>query len=1154
MTFSVLDRDQSVRQNILLEASAGTGKTFAIENIVARLLIESEGEALPLEKILVVTFTRAATRELKNRIRSTIEKNLSFLKQKVLSPDGCPDYLLAYIEKGEEAIDRAKRLLEQAIFLFDRAQIHTIHGFCWRMLKHFALEANISFNARSCEETSQHEIKLLRGIRDFLRTQLLMPDYSTQQLKILMKMCKRREDLLAEEILKEVAKGICVTPLPSFAQLYSTFLECVGKLPSFSEDKIVDDMLFHAGAYKGLHSRDGRVKDGFLNQVQRLASLLAKGTWSVADFDCLIEDGLFFVEAFDSSNLKVKKNSSALHQLHYPDLLKTLQITLGPIVSQARNPAAIFSRVVNDCRMFLQEYHEQQELFGHNDLLTKMRRATTLPAFAKQVRNSFSAVIVDEFQDTDPIQWEIFSNLFCGGKSEWNGFLQLVGDPKQSIYAFRQADIYTYLSAAHRLGPEAHATLDTNFRSQPPLVQALNTLFNAAYHIFPLPRLSQALPFREVKAGKVDVSVNGSPLTFLVAKCENRSLSSVEEDYFFPAIARELIQLNNMGITFNQSAVLVADRYQADRLAAYLREKSIPVRPQRGNDLSKSPVVDAMRELLDGILHYHHRSSLYAALGGRVVGITHQELRELEANQQLLPIIEQCHYLRSLLKEQGFCRFYPALMASTLFRKSILEKMLGESGGHAFYREWQDLADLLIAEERSQNLTPYGLIAFLDQLDSFARESGEVLLSHVDPDDRGVSILTTHISKGLEYDVVFALGLTKTTKASEHRLITVEDRLYAPHDKDDVLYKKYCEEQDAEKMRQLYVALTRAKLRLYVPVIIYDKPKDIQLGSASPTELLLARLGGGGNYEEIYQRIGREDGSALAALVETHPSLMTVSSLEKVNSTIHYNPKDEPVVLIPPSLISIPTVDEVIQSFTSMTTANGDKESIRDHELGLENSAPHDFLSVVKSPHTLPAGNETGVLLHKIFEFISFHSVKQYRDRCAFEEVIAPFVKHTPFEKWRDVIAHMVYDALTTPLIGSSPAFCLADVGPKCIYREMPFLYPCESHSIGFDGCTIKSGFLKGVIDLFFVHQGKYYLLDWKSNWLGNDRSHYQEANLKQTMQQHQYYLQADIYAKAMARYLKLFDKRPFEEIFGGTYYLFLRGIGPNTGVLLCQH
>src|ERR1700733_933837 len=180
-TFNVLDRHLDIHRNYLLEASAGTGKTFSIENIVVRLLLE--GKMLSLEKILVVTFTRAAVRDLKNRIRANIEKALNFLISK---PHVGPDYLLKICEEGEASTTFARRRLEQALLIFDQAQIFTIHSFCARALSENVFESNMRVDSVLSDEPLSRTM-LLGIIKDFFRTEIRPEIYSPAQLKLVLK-------------------------------------------------------------------------------------------------------------------------------------------------------------------------------------------------------------------------------------------------------------------------------------------------------------------------------------------------------------------------------------------------------------------------------------------------------------------------------------------------------------------------------------------------------------------------------------------------------------------------------------------------------------------------------------------------------------------------------------------------------------------------------------------------------------------------------------------------------------------------------------------------------------------------------------------------------------------------------------------------------
>lgn len=1150
MAFNILDRNHLLHRNAFLEASAGTGKTFTIENIVVRLLLEEP--PFTLEKILIVTFTRAATRDLKERVRGNLEKCLELLKVNSLAE--IPDYVAAILEKGEEEGRKAIKRIEIALHSFDQAQIFTMHGFCWRMLKNHALEGGISVETASSEENTLTTTKLLQAIRDFLRTEL--EEFSQEQLKILVKRIGGDIDKLQQELLQIANRGIEILSPPSYRELFEQFSCSMAKLQVhhlLNSEKILDDFYSLVPAFKGLCDKNKQVHPSAVEKVQRFAKLFDKRQWTTEDFEILIADGLFWLEAFDAENLSKKATLPSF--LNYPDLFSLLQCELSPIVSQGRNPIFIFARLASDCQKFLRRFQEAEEMVGHSDLLLQMRRAVADEAFKKKVRGNYSAVIVDEFQDTDPHQWAIFSQLF-NPKQGWEGFLYLVGDPKQSIYAFRQADIYTYLEAARSLESDSFATLDTNYRSQPILVEALNVLFGAADGLFPLPGENDNLSFRPVKAGKAenrDFSDGKPGVVFWEIKGDKKySLKAYEERYFFPAIARELVRLNAEDqISFHQCAVLVADRFQATRLSDYLKQAGIPTRKQRSQPLSQSSALEAMREVLQGILNYRDDSLLKIALAGCVIGMNLDELKLLKAEAKYQQLIEFIDPLRRHLIEGGFGAFYPRFMQAVWHPdgKSVLERMLQREAGEEFYREWQDIADLLIEEEAHQRLSAGGLVAFLDQFAALANNDEERLKGYMDPEQEGVFILTTHVSKGLEFDVVFTLGLINRTKQSIDRpiLLTHKDKQYlgAAIDSNDPNYLKHCEESDAEKMRQLYVALTRAKLRVYIPMVFPESGVSIDMGTASPMELLLSRFGAAHlDYRGLYERLTHYDISAFEKVIEENKGLICCKSLPDSNlPEKHKNISDSPQLVQPPA-ITINKNPQFIHSFTSLTQGSESPENELPQNLEIlietknDQSMPHEFLVESMNAHTLPAGNETGILLHKLLENLTFSRVKEFESSDDLIPWMRHYIQNSPFERWEKVIAHMIYTTLTTPLPHSTPSFCLADLSPRKIYRETEFLYSASD-----------SEMFKGVIDLLFEYEGKYYLLDWKSNWLGPSQEYYSQDGMSQAMRVHQYGLQAKIYVEALQRYLKIFHQGPFEDMFGGVYYIFLRGVGPNTGI-----
>ena len=724
-SFDVLDSAVSVHRHLLLEASAGTGKTFAIENIVLRLLLETpEGHAEPLtiDQILVSTFTKAAAKDLVERIRGNLTRALTGIDRHL---SGCaadlPEYLLAFLTADQGNGAKAKRRLERALLDFDQAQIFTLHSFCWRMLRTFALEAGVSLDASSQEEGGGVAARKRQAVRDFLRTELLPQQYHSSQLKILLKAAGGNPESLVDSLCKQIDSGTFFKSYSSFAELLHQFQEAMRRIASqFEPEKIFSDFIKAAPFYNGLYDRSRQLKPAVIQKVEWFASLFAKKHWESEEFAPLIEEGIFLLEALDPSKLAAKKTPPT--DLCYPHFLEVIRQQLRPIVSQAREGKILFARLAGECRQFWERCRREEELFGHQDLLHEMKETLKNPHFAEKIRAHYRAVIVDEFQDTDPIQWEILK-IFC--MPAWKGFFHIIGDPKQSIYAFRQADIYTYLAAADTLGKEAHKTLDCNYRSLPSLVAALNQLFASITEPFPLPKLNAALPYRPVRAGKEEKQLadGRACLQFWVAKAEcpkrksaKAAIHILEETHFFPAIAQEILYLKHeKKIAFNRFAILVADRYQGRQLEQFLEKCRIPVCNQKGIPLHSSPAFLAMKELLRAMMNYR-RGDLKLLLGGRLIGWTQPQLLAMD-DKQIELLFNRCQELHQLLLKKGFAYFYPRFMRSCWHddSQSVLEKLLQQPDGEEFYSEWQEIADLLMAKETKNGLSPDRLLPFLNE-------------------------------------------------------------------------------------------------------------------------------------------------------------------------------------------------------------------------------------------------------------------------------------------------------------------------------------------------------------------------------------------------------------------------------------------------------
>lgn len=1165
-SFDVLDRKTAVKGKFLLEASAGTGKTFAIENIVVRLLVEADGktqEALAIDKILAVTFTRAAARDLKKRVLHAIHRALACMKaalnnESTADQKAPPDFLQAIIEAGPEAVVKAKERLQQALFGFDHSSILTIHSFCYQSLRENSLEGDF-FSEGVQEEKQISNAELVAIVRDYFRTEIRPESVSSAQLGKVLARFKGNIENLEKELLQAISKGLPIKPPRSYEKLFLAFQEAMLSLKqdrSLEGAKVLEDILSQIPFYKDFTGANEA-------NAQFFARLFDQKSWIHAEFDKLIEDGMWMVDAFALSN-KRKRGVKKLVQrpLHYPELTEIISLHLAPIVNEARSEAAIFATMAHGCQLMVDRFLQQEEKVRFEDLLQRMYQALGNPSFVEGLRQRFEAVIIDEFQDTDPLQWDIFRRLFLEKPSK-DFTAILVGDPKQSIYAFRRADIYTYLSAAEQM--ENICSLDTNFRSQPSLVNALNRLFceQSCPGWIPLPQLGTALPYPEVHASTLisekTFSDNlGSVHFFMANKLKEgrksaMGLKEVEETSFFPYIVQEIQRLNKQdGHSFDDFAILVRDRIQAKRLSQFMKKWAIPISMQHQPSLADSSALACLKEFLRAALSPHDESAVKIALGGEIIGWNAEEITSLDEMGKMEEVVGYFASFRRHLFDKGFAYCFHELLNSCWHddRQTTAEKMLRRSNGRDFYEELCHISELLIAHQSLSNASPQGLLAYLNDFPLLEFNQDDKIKRRKDPNQEAVKILTIHTSKGLEFPIVFALGLISSQQKDNTLLIPnnkASEREYAAvMDRESEGFLAFRREADAEKMRQLYVALTRAKYRVYIPVL--DAAAPASIGLASPMELFLGRLGQAKpqNEGDFYNRLLSQS-EVVEEFISTcadHASI-TSSRLSEMAFALESNAAEA----IPPLTFEAPqrlsNKQRWVQSFTTLSQ-QGSQDAV-----SIAKTVPQDYLEKIKSPQTLPANAQTGIILHKLLEMVPFSLAREAGDPAALEAWITPYIADTPYQEWSKSLATLVWNVFKAPLSSGDNAFKMEDIDSSRLFREMDFIYPCAEEAIK-EGIKIAPGFMKGVIDLVFFHRGKYYIIDWKSNWLGDSLDDYRIENLEAAMQSHDYYLQGTIYAQALQRYLKIFDSREFCDIFGGVFYIFLRGINPqrsDTGI-----
>jgi len=891
-----------------LEASAGTGKTFTIEHIVARLIRE---EGLKLEEIVVVTFTRKAARELKERIRAR------------LFAEGLSD----------------------ALALFDRVQVFTIHAFCQKILTEFAFEAQVGFGIEYWAEAEEREAAL-----SFLREQADGSFLSASQAAALLKEGGR--DVTGALLRSQKERGL------SFAQTHTLFSEQMRGFQGVSIEEEFERVRPH---YKKMTSSHFPRQVTFLQKATKAAA-------SREEFDDFLATAPLFLEQLFDENLKVKSPPQ-----NHPALSR-LQKAVLPLLKAAATPLSVLRRMAYAWEEKRASLSQETNKTTHDELLRCVEKCLEKHAFIAKVRSRYKAAIIDEFQDTDPIQWKIFKTLFF--TDEIKAFY-LVGDPKQSIYGFRGADVYTYMLARECFGEENRAVLTKNYRTCQGLGKELNRLFCVRPWI-DLPKIGAHLPVLPLDY----VKEGGGLLQFLIYE---------KEEVLFSFVAREIKPEET-------TAILVKDRHQARRISSYLKMCGIPYSIQRGVAISEMVALEAMKELVFAVLYGKGMEKL---LAGPLCRWTEEDFTDARL-AEALGILSQ---LRGRLIEKGFTVFYAA----------FLKTSLAAPQGVDFYHEAEAVAQLLATEG-----DPERLVHLLGEIEKESLE--EKILG----EQQGAAILTMHMSKGLEFDTVFALGLSASSESETP-------------------------EADAEKMRQLYVACTRAKRRLFIP---------------------------------------KKNGESILSLFweRVEPDLTEFSHLVLTEELLPPTPIDR-ICAQPPSLPELEWPEKKIVSFSSLAQPSGPVISI-----------PEGIL---------PAGAETGVVVHRILDrFFSGEGV--------LEKIVSREVAGTVLEEWETSLRELLEKTIDLPLLG----FSLRDIPKNQILTEVEFLYRHGGEIV------------KGFIDLCFEREGRYYIVDWKTNYLTD----YNQESLEQAMQGGDYFLQAEIYAEALKQHVR------GNLEFGGVFYIFVRG------------
>lgn len=1183
----------------LIEASAGTGKTHTIKNLYLRLLLGISHNAEPLtplsvEQILVVTFTKAATEELKDRIRENIQQCCAFFSAKlqgeaVENNDFFAD-LYQQVEKKEEALLRL-RIAEREI---DLASVFTIHSFCQKMLYQFAFDSGISFEF----ELQQNEQQLLERLaqevwrEQFYPMNLAETAIVAEELKTPRNALDAVRAYLTDSLpeLDKYQQGI-TEPLAEHLQGYQKLLADVRQYWQAHRAEIVEPILFElnkkykTGEKKALSRRSYQMRyvENWLQSLDAWAESDAI-YFPAEHFSRFCED--FLAE-------KAEEGAEPLTSSHFAknqDFLTAYQAQY-----ESKQKSLLLYQFLMRLREKLADYKASHTEKSFDDLLLMLNHAlkgSRGKQLASQIRQQFPFAMIDEFQDTDQTQYDIFSQIYMDDAGE-QGFI-MIGDPKQSIYKFRGADIFTYLKAASQANEQR--TLDKNWRSLPKVVEAVNQLFAFPVGSEKSPFLYAGIKFQPVQAKSTNEALVGSENVVCYLQPEFNESEAAE--HCADQIQQQLRAMQAGEIYLQNAKDQSSTHFAAKDIAILVRsvnqakliKKALAKRGLKSVFLSErsrvyeSEIAPELAWLLKACLNPYHQSTLLCALGSSLWGLTAAQIYQLKNDEQEWEsYVEKFVHYQQVWQNQGVL----PMLHQLFLQEGIIERLKARQNADRLLTDLFHLAEILqSAMQEVENES--SLIRWYEQTLNDAENGDDTHTLRLESEEALIKIVTIHGSKGLQYPIVWLPFIGKNSTSVKAAALSIyHDENAQKHwdfgGNDEEIKSLKNQAEFAEDLRLLYVALTRAESQLNLIL-----PARFQKGWNSVHYLL--------SNGEIALNEKAETTHETAAYLAEKGLDCDVKMLEERAQEIYWTPEQAAATSLQVREFNhtIPANQGQITSFSALSNYNdwaqgssgreekdylsqiGDFAQDYDNQTAsadvifdqLEQAGeiePENAngLNAYQFPHSTKVGN----ILHRFWEHFDFEQTVKPED-------VAPICEQlnlaTEGEKsWLEPLRHWMEQVRTTPF--SPDSFALCDIGANTRLNEWQFFLRLnnedglrklnqllQQHSeIAKSLPPLRlpqlSGYVRGFIDCIAKAKGKFYVIDYKSNFLGYLPQDYRQARLVKTIGQYRYDLQYLLYTLAVHRYLRarLGENYDYEQHFGGVAYLFLRGMNgeSNSGV-----
>jgi exodeoxyribonuclease V beta subunit len=1029
----------SLEGSNLIEASAGTGKTYSIALLVLRLVMEKN---IPIQQILMVTFTRAAVAELELRVRAFVRLAAKVSRGQAIE-DAAITALVRKAEGGHGAPVIARRLAD-ANLLLDETNVLTIHGFCQRTLGEYAFETGQLFGAETLGEEEFLQL-VYDSFHEFWRQHVTI--LHPELLELLLENELDREEML--NLIRQALGG--------------KGMKHIGDIPhSFLSESWQQELLEN-------------FRNGTLEPADTLPDVILHMTsmgidWVIAD---------------------IRKIKSTRGFITYDDMIRLL----------------------------------------HEAVLTGSHRQQLIT----HLQAKYKAVFIDEFQDTDREQYEVFETLF-----EDKHILFYIGDPKQSIYGWRKADIFTYFKAKSKVS-RIHV-MNTNHRSGKDYIEAMNGFFlpEKDFDTFAFGDHKEAVTYVPVQSPEINkkgqLCCKGKPVTpILISKHEKKK----DLQKAIPALVTQLLFSGNYTIevpgkesrkvTAGDIGILVRKNKEGQQIKELLAQYGIAAITIDDSKLLQSDEARDMLYVMEAVEDIK-RTNIHKALLTQLGGFTPEKLLAADEEGLLL----RFRTYQETWKSRGVFE-----MLRQFLSDHALRKMMEQTDGLS-ERTISNILQLVeiihkVAERKHYNEEEQ--IQWLKRsIDGELRE-GDEYEQRIESDEDAVKIVTIHKSKGLEYNIVLAPGLDMLAKERYFKTISYrhpETGKYAVISKDlagDDEKSWSAVQQEQENRRLLYVAITRARYHCLITANEGKYYKDSCLRKF--TTALEAR----------------EIPATGVAFFTPGPAVPKPAEKVKEQTERKY------------ARASQFNLSQLKWRRTSYSALNPEHAVVPIPADPLVQPEGYDRFIF----RQLKKGAHTGNLLHYVFEHINFTEPGNWPE--VIEKALKRLSGKTNVD-YADGILKMLERIINKPLLPNGTLF-LNEVNWADRLNELEFdmplslfntdmlqqLSPADTPFFLRSGEEME-GILNGKMDLFFQHNGKYYILDWKSNHLGDLPERYGQTELAAAMTANNYHLQYHLYTLAACRYLELrvpgFD---YTRDFGGVIYLFIRGIqeAGNNGIFVHQ-